>query len=113
MLLTPIEIQGILWYIVFKLIFFIFSGHEGVMTDTFRGPGSAVAEQRNNDLYEHVLTAAAIFTLTLAPDAFSLAEDTILRNVLQPNPWKATLATDLWCLVARSVFHYLHRVENK
>nr|CAD7401831.1 unnamed protein product [Timema poppensis] len=56
---------------------------------------------RSVDLYETVLTHLAGFVMTVSAEQFPAIEAAMLENILQCNVWRAMLATDLWCLVAR------------
>lgn len=60
----------------------------------------SVVQQNNPDLYEYVLTNLASTILRMSGDEFQKVEDHLLRNVLQPYPWRAMLAIDLWVLLA-------------
>ncbi|XP_063242021.1 FIGNL1-interacting regulator of recombination and mitosis-like isoform X2 [Bacillus rossius redtenbacheri] len=57
--------------------------------------------QRMVDLYEHLLTHLAGFVMSVSVGEFPGVEGVLLENILQANAWKALLATDLWCIVAR------------
>ncbi|KAL0280139.1 UNVERIFIED_CONTAM: hypothetical protein PYX00_001521 [Menopon gallinae] len=54
------------------------------------------------DCFEYLLTHISAFLLTSTSKEFTLAETVLLKNVLQPNPWCALLASDIWCIMARS-----------
>nr|CAD7586027.1 unnamed protein product [Timema genevievae] len=56
---------------------------------------------RSVDLYETVLTHLAGFVMTVSAEQFPAIEAAMLENILQCNVWRAMLAMDLWCLVAR------------
>ncbi|XP_069686340.1 FIGNL1-interacting regulator of recombination and mitosis-like [Periplaneta americana] len=58
--------------------------------------------ERATDLYEFILTHVAGFIMSVTAEEFAPVEQILLESVLQPTVWRALLATDVWCIVARS-----------
>ncbi|KAJ4429437.1 hypothetical protein ANN_21606 [Periplaneta americana] len=71
--------------------------------------------ERATDLYEFILTHVAGFIMSVTAEEFAPVEQILLESVLQPTVWRVLLATDVWCIVARSgssdlCFHQLHHL---
>ncbi|KAJ9589874.1 hypothetical protein L9F63_017029 [Diploptera punctata] len=58
--------------------------------------------ERMTDLYEFVLTHMAGFILSTSAHKFVTVEQALVESLLQPSVWRAMLAMDIWCIVARS-----------
>nr|CAD7576829.1 unnamed protein product [Timema californicum] len=88
--------------IIFQL-FTLFGQCHGELSWPLQIPGvvSDGEPHRSVDLYETVLTHLAGFVMTVSAEQFPAIEAAMLENILQCNVWRAMLATDLWCLVAR------------
>jgi hypothetical protein len=57
--------------------------------------------ERMTDLYETIVTHVGGFILSASVQEFSLVEQILLESVMQPTVWRAILAMDTWCIVAR------------
>nr|CAD7440570.1 unnamed protein product [Timema bartmani] len=88
--------------IIFQL-FTLFGQCHGELSWPLQIPGVMLDGEppRSVDLYETVLTHLAGFVMTVSAEQFSVIEAAMLENILQCNVWRAMLAMDLWCLVAR------------
>nr|CAD7424237.1 unnamed protein product [Timema monikensis] len=88
--------------IIFQL-FTLFGQCHGELSWPLQIPGvvSDGEPPRSVDLYETVLTHLAGFVMTVSAEQFPAIEAAMLENILQCNVWRAMLAMDLWCLVAR------------
>jgi len=53
------------------------------------------------DLYESVVTHIAGFVLSVSVQEFLSVEQILLESVMQPTIWRALLAMDVWCIIAR------------
>ncbi|GFG33844.1 hypothetical protein Cfor_12804 [Coptotermes formosanus] len=58
--------------------------------------------ERMTDLYETIVTHVGGFILSASVQEFSLVEQILLESVMQPTVWRAILAMDTWCIVART-----------
>lgn len=58
--------------------------------------------ERMTDLCEYVLTHMAGFILSTSVHEFSTVEQALMESILQTSLWRAMLAMDIWCIVARS-----------
>jgi len=52
-------------------------------------------------LYETIVTHVGGFILSASVQEFALVEQILLESVLQPTVWRALLAMDVWCFMAR------------
>lgn len=57
--------------------------------------------ERMTDLYETVVTHASGLVLSASGQEFLSVEQILLESVLQSTVWRALLAMDIWCIVAR------------
>ncbi|KDR20530.1 uncharacterized protein C1orf112 homolog [Zootermopsis nevadensis] len=58
--------------------------------------------ERMTDLYETIVTHASGLVLSASGQEFLSVEQILLESVLQSTVWRALLAMDIWCIVARS-----------
>lgn len=56
---------------------------------------------RDIGLYEHLCIHMCRFAASLPKTCFAALESVLLTNVLSESHWKALLASDVWCFVAR------------
>ncbi|XP_067014370.2 FIGNL1-interacting regulator of recombination and mitosis [Anabrus simplex] len=56
---------------------------------------------RTVDLYEHLLCHVAGLVILTPATSFPIIEKVLLGNILQTDAWRALLAMDIWCIIAR------------
>jgi len=77
-------------------------GHAEMSWDLqFPGVRHSDEPERMTDLYEAVVTHVGGFILSASVQEFALVEQILLESVMQPAVWRALLAMDVWCIMAR------------
>lgn len=67
----------------------------------FPGVGHSDEPERMTDLYETIVTYVGGFILSASVQEFALVEQILLESIMQPAVWRALLAMDIWCIMAR------------
>jgi hypothetical protein len=81
---------------------FFVPGHAEMSWDVqFPGVRHSGEPERMTDLYETVVTHVGGFILSASVQEFALVEQILLESIIQPIVWRALLAMDIWCLMAR------------
>ncbi|CAN7993884.1 unnamed protein product [Ixodes hexagonus] len=68
---------------------------------SLESPGANGKPARRIGLYEHLCTHMCRFLAALPPEHFETVEEVLFRNVLSGSHWRASLASDALCFVAR------------
>ena len=77
-------------------------GHAEMSWDVqFPGVRHSDEPERMTDLYETIVTHVGGFILSASVHEFALVEQILLESVMQPAVWRALLAMDIWCIMAR------------
>jgi hypothetical protein len=77
-------------------------GHAEMSWDLhFLGVRHSDEPERMTGLYETIVTHVGGFILSASVQEFALVEQILLESIMQPTVWRALLAMDVWCIMAR------------
>ncbi|PSN33284.1 hypothetical protein C0J52_20683 [Blattella germanica] len=89
--------------IIFVLFRMLDHCHSEISLDLkISGVSHSGEPERMIDLYEYLTTHIAAFILSTSVFEFHLVEQVLLESILQPKVWRAMLAMDIWCIIART-----------